>query len=95
MEAGHRAGLLYTPPTMSVRRGSAGTCAPRRTTRFHPKGFSFAAARYEQDRFGGFEYQASLGTGLGWRFFDDPVTRLSAQLGVGYSRTATPRFAGG
>lgn len=57
--------------------------------RFHPKGFSFAGMRYEEDRFGGFEYQASLSMGLGWRFFDDPVTRLSAQLGVGYGRVRT------
>lgn len=57
--------------------------------RFHRQGFSFAGARYEQDRFGGFEYQASLSMGLGWRFFDDPVTKLSAQLGVGYRRLHT------
>lgn len=57
--------------------------------RFHRQGFSFAGARYEEDRFGGFEYQSSLSTGLGWRFFDDPVTRLSAQLGVGYGRVRT------
>lgn len=57
--------------------------------RFHRQGFSFANGRYEQDRFGGFEYQSSLSMGLGWRFFDDPVTRLSAQLGIGYGRVHT------
>ncbi len=51
---------------------------------FHPKGFWFGSARYEEDRFSGFEYQSTYGTGLGWRFFDDPVTKFSIQLGVGY-----------
>lgn len=57
--------------------------------RFHRQGFSFAGGRYEEDRFNGFEYQSSLSVGLGWRFFDDPVTRLSAQLGIGYGRVHT------
>ena len=52
--------------------------------RFHPKGFTFASARYEEDRFSGFEYQATYGTGLGWRFYDDPITKFILQIGVGY-----------
>lgn len=48
------------------------------------KGFGFASGRYEEDRFSGFEYQSTYGTGLGWRFFDNPITRLSAQIGAGY-----------
>ncbi|NLG76364.1 MAG: DUF481 domain-containing protein [Xanthomonadaceae bacterium] len=51
---------------------------------FSGKGFWFVSGRYEEDRFSGFEYQSTLGTGLGWRFFDDPTTKLSAQIGVGY-----------
>jgi putative salt-induced outer membrane protein len=51
---------------------------------FHDKGFWFGSGRYEEDRFSGFEYQSTLGTGLGWRFFDDPVTKLSIQVGGGY-----------
>lgn len=51
---------------------------------FNGKGFWFASGRYEEDRFSGFEYQSTLGTGLGWRFFDDPVTKLSVQIGGGY-----------
>jgi putative salt-induced outer membrane protein len=51
---------------------------------FHNKGFWFGSGRYEEDRFSGFEYQSTLGTGLGWRFFDDPVTKLSVQIGGGY-----------
>jgi putative salt-induced outer membrane protein len=57
--------------------------------RFHPKGFWFGSVRYEEDRFSGFEYQSTYGTGLGWRFFDDPVTKLIAQLGLGFKNFRT------
>jgi len=57
--------------------------------KFHPKGFWFGSARYEEDRFSGFEYQTTYGTGLGWRFFDTPVTKLTAQIGAGYKSTRT------
>jgi putative salt-induced outer membrane protein len=52
--------------------------------KFHPKGFWFGSARYEEDRFSGFEYQTTYGTGLGWRFYDDPITKFVVQLGAGY-----------
>lgn len=52
--------------------------------KFHPKGFGFASARYEEDRFSGFEYQTTYGAGLGWRFYDDPITKFVVQLGAGY-----------
>ena len=51
---------------------------------FLGKGFWFGSGRYEEDRFSGFEYQSTVGTGLGWRFFDDPITKFSVQAGVGY-----------
>ncbi len=51
---------------------------------FNGKGFWFISGRYEDDRFSGFEYQSTYGTGFGWRFFDDPITKLSAQIGAGY-----------
>jgi len=57
--------------------------------KFHPKGFSFGSARYEEDRFSGFEYQSSFGMGLGWRFYDDPRTKLIAQVGLGYRQLQT------
>lgn len=52
--------------------------------KFHQKGFLFGSARYEEDRFSGFEYQTTYGAGLGWRFYDDPVTKFIVQLGAGY-----------
>lgn len=57
--------------------------------KFHSQGFSFASARYEEDRFSGFEYQSSFGLGLGWRFYDDPRTKLIAQVGLGYGHLRT------
>jgi putative salt-induced outer membrane protein len=46
--------------------------------------FSFAALSYQDDRFSGFQYQASGSGGLGYKFFDSDSTKLSAQVGVGY-----------
>jgi putative salt-induced outer membrane protein len=46
--------------------------------------FSFAALSYQDDRFSGFQYQASGSAGFGYKFFDSDNTRLSAQVGVGY-----------
>ena len=46
--------------------------------------FSFGALAYQDDRFSGFQYQASGSAGLGYKFFDSDATKLSAQLGVGY-----------
>lgn len=52
--------------------------------KFSPKGFWFGSARYEEDRFSGIAYQTTYGTGLGWRFFDTDITKLSVQIGAGY-----------
>lgn len=57
--------------------------------KFHDKGFLFGSGRYEEDRFSGFEYQSTYGAGLGWRFFDDPVTKFIVQLGAGYKMFRT------
>jgi len=46
--------------------------------------FSFAALSYQDDRFSGFQYQASGSGGLGYKFLDSDTTKLSAQIGVGY-----------
>lgn len=57
--------------------------------KFHPKGFWFGSSRYEEDRFSGTAYQATFGTGLGWRFFDTDETKLSSQIGAGYKVSET------
>jgi len=51
---------------------------------FSPKNFWFGAARYEDDDFSGFVYQATLSTGLGHKFIDSDRTKFSGTAGVGY-----------
>jgi putative salt-induced outer membrane protein len=53
------------------------------------RGFWFGSGRYEEDRFSGFEYQTTYGTGLGWRFIDTDRTKLSGQVGAGYRISRT------
>jgi putative salt-induced outer membrane protein len=48
------------------------------------RAFWFGGARYEEDRFSGFQYQAVVTTGLGNKFIDGQDTRLSGQVGIGY-----------
>jgi putative salt-induced outer membrane protein len=51
---------------------------------FGPKSFAFGAGRYEQDEFSGFEYQATLSTGIGRHFIETERTTLTGTAGVGY-----------
>lgn len=46
--------------------------------------FWFVGGRYEDDRYSGFDYQATATAGLGRRWFDTELTKLTTQLGVGY-----------
>lgn len=46
--------------------------------------FAFGALHYEQDKYSGFDYQASASTGMGYKFYDTDKIKLSAQAGVGY-----------
>jgi putative salt-induced outer membrane protein len=48
--------------------------------------FAFGGLRYEHDEFDGFEYQASLTAGLGYKVMDTKSDKLTVQLGAGYSR---------
>ena len=52
--------------------------------RFREDMFWFGSLRYEEDRYSGFEYQASISAGAGRRFMDTEETKLSTQIGVGY-----------
>ncbi len=51
---------------------------------FSPRNFWFGAARYEDDEFSGFEYQAIVSTGIGHKFIDTDVTKFTGTAGVGY-----------
>lgn len=46
----------------------------------------FGALRYEDDRFSGFDYQASVSSGIGYAFVDTERTKVRTQIGVGYRR---------
>jgi putative salt-induced outer membrane protein len=51
------------------------------------RSFWFGGLRYEQDEFNGFDYQASLSTGYGYKFIDNKRTKFNGQAGVGYRRS--------
>ncbi len=48
------------------------------------KTFVFGAARYEDDRFSGFVYQATLSAGLGRKFINNDSTKFTGTAGIGY-----------
>jgi putative salt-induced outer membrane protein len=51
--------------------------------------FWFGGLRYENDKFSGFDYQASASTGVGYKFYDTDKIKLSGQVGLGYRRLKT------
>jgi putative salt-induced outer membrane protein len=56
---------------------------------FSPRTFWFGAARYEDDEFSGFVYQAVLSTGIGRKFIDTDLTKFVGTAGVGYKKFET------
>jgi putative salt-induced outer membrane protein len=48
--------------------------------------FAFGGLHYEHDEFDGFEYQASLTAGLGYKVLDTKSDKLTVQVGAGYGR---------
>lgn len=50
------------------------------------RAFVFGSVNGEDDRFDGFVYQATLATGLGYKFIDSESTKLTGTLGFGYRR---------
>lgn len=52
--------------------------------KFTARAYWFGGLRYERDEFSGFDYQASLTTGVGYRFIDTERTKFYGQTGVGY-----------
>lgn len=51
---------------------------------FSPRNFWFGAARYENDEFSGFEYQAIVSSGIGHKFIDTDATKFTGTAGLGY-----------
>ena len=48
--------------------------------------FAFGGLRYEHDLFDGFQYQASVTGGMGYKLINTDATKLTAQVGAGYRR---------
>jgi putative salt-induced outer membrane protein len=46
----------------------------------------FGALRGEKDYFSGFVYQATVSTGVAYKFIDTPATKLAFSVGAGYRR---------
>ena len=59
---------------------------------FTKKAFVFGSLNYEDDHFDGFVYQATLATGLGYKFIDSDTTKLTGTLGFGYRRLQPETF---
>jgi putative salt-induced outer membrane protein len=57
--------------------------------KFTEKAFWFGKLEYQDDRYSGFQYQASVATGLGRIFLQSDSDKLTAQLGVGIRRLRT------
>ena len=53
---------------------------------FSDRGFYFGGLRYEKDKFSGFDYQANITAGVGYKFINTEKVKLSGQAGVGYRR---------
>lgn len=51
---------------------------------FNEKTYWFGAGRYEDDRFSSYSFQASLSTGLGYKFVNTDTTKFWVQGGIGY-----------
>jgi putative salt-induced outer membrane protein len=49
-----------------------------------PRAFAFGALRYQDDEFSGFQYQASVTTGVGYHLITTVSDQLTGQVGVGY-----------
>jgi len=60
--------------------------------RFTDRAYGFAAGRYEDDRFGGYDYQASIAAGLGYRIIDNEKTKFWVQGGPGYRFAERRRY---
>jgi len=50
------------------------------------KTFAFGGLRFEHDEFDGFDYQASITAGLGYKIFDTASNKFTVQGGAGFKR---------
>jgi len=50
------------------------------------KSYIFGLINYEDDRFSGYDYQATVATGYGRRLLENEAIRLEGEAGIGYRR---------
>ncbi|HLQ13946.1 MAG TPA: DUF481 domain-containing protein [Steroidobacteraceae bacterium] len=50
------------------------------------RSYAFGSARYENDHFAPYDYQAVLSAGYGYKLIDSAATKLAADAGAGYRR---------
>jgi putative salt-induced outer membrane protein len=48
--------------------------------------YGFGGLRYQRDQFNGFQYQASVAAGIGYKIFDTNAVKLDVQAGGGYKK---------
>ena len=53
---------------------------------FTPRLFTFGGLRFEHDLLDGFQYQASVTTGVGYKFLDTQSDQLTVQVGPGFRK---------
>lgn len=51
------------------------------------KSYTFGQARYEDDKFSGYDYQTSIVAGVGTRFIDNETQLLDLSVGAGYRKS--------
>ena len=59
---------------------------------FSEKSYAYGQARYQQDKFAGYDHQASLVAGLGSRFIETERHLLDLSAGLGYRDTRDSEF---
>lgn len=57
--------------------------------KFNQFDYAFVTAQYDDDRFSGFDYQASIAAGYGRRLVATDKTKLDAEIAPGYRETKT------
>lgn len=72
-----------TSGTTTANRYQAGWQSNYRVT---DRAFTFGGLHYDKDSFSGFDYQANVTAGLGYKFFNTEKVKLSGQVGAGYGR---------
>ncbi len=81
----NKAGLeILKSSTDGVESANRSVLTARTEYKFAEKTYIFAALRYEDDEFSGYDYQSSLSFGLGKQFIKNDNHEFDASAGIGY-----------